>query len=67
MSINNKNSDKSKNNYKTKEQNKKMNMEAGEDSTKYVEWMPSFFEWVTPEKQKNRAEELNNMTKNKDI
>ena len=62
MSKNNKD----KNNNKIKEQNKNMKMEISEDATKYGEWMSSFFEWVTPDKQKDRAEELNDMTKNRE-
>ena len=62
----NKNKNKNNNNDKVKEQSKKMSMEIGEDATKYGEWMSSFFEWVTPDKQKDRAEELNDMTKNEE-
>ena len=68
MDKTNKNKNKNKNNTndKAKEQSKKMNMEVGEDTTKYGEWMSSFFGWITPDQQKGRTEELNNMTKNKD-
>ena len=41
------------------EKRKKM----GEDTTKYGEFVSSFFTWLTPQDQKNRAEELNNATK----
>ena len=41
-------------------QNKKEN---GEDVTKYGEFVSSFFTWLTPNGQKNRAEELENITK----
>lgn len=34
-----------------------------EDTTKYGEFVASYFSWLTPERQKKRAEELNNMTK----
>ena len=44
-------------------QNKK---EKGEDATKYGEFVSSFFTWITPKEQKNRAEELENMTKVKE-
>ncbi len=40
--------------------NKKEN---GEDATKYGEFVSSFFTWITPKTQKNRTEELENMTK----
>ena len=33
-----------------------------EDTTKYGEFVPSYFEWMTLEEQKKRAEELNQMT-----
>lgn len=35
-----------------------------EDTTKYGEFISSFFGWVTPEKQKDKVEELENITKN---
>ena len=35
-----------------------------ENTTKYGEFVPSYFEWMTLEEQKKRAEELNKMTKN---
>lgn len=34
-----------------------------EDTTKYGEFISSFFAWVPPEKQKEKANELDNMTK----
>lgn len=34
-----------------------------EDVTKYGEFISSYFAWVTPERQKKRAKELDNMTK----
>ncbi len=34
-----------------------------DDSTKYGEFVPSFFNWMTLDEQKNRANELNDMTK----
>ncbi len=36
-----------------------------EDVTKYGEFVTSYFSWLTPEKQKKRAEELDKMTKQK--
>ena len=35
-----------------------------EDSTKYGEFVPSFFNWMTLDEQKERANELKNITKN---
>lgn len=37
--------------------------EDGEDTTKYGEFITSYFAWVPPEKQKNVVEKLENMTK----
>ena len=34
-----------------------------EDTTKYGETISSSFKWITPEKQKDRAKELENMGK----
>ena len=40
--------------------------EIGDDSTKYGEFISSYFEWITPEEQKRKASELQNITKNKE-
>lgn len=40
--------------------------EVGEDSTKYGEFVLSYFAWVSLPKQKEKVEELENITKNKD-
>ncbi len=37
--------------------------EVGEDSTKYGEFISSYFAWISLPNQKERAEELNQMTK----
>ncbi len=37
--------------------------EKNEDTTKYGEFISSYFAWIPPTKQKSRAEELENMTK----
>ena len=37
-----------------------------EDVTKYGEFISSYFGWTTLEKQKKRANELENITKNED-
>ena len=39
--------------------------ERGEDATKYGEFVSSYFEWIPLEKQKQKAEELENITKGK--
>ena len=38
--------------------------EVGEDATKYGEFISSYFSWVSLSKQKDRAEELEDMTQN---
>lgn len=49
------------------EKNKKIeNKELGEDSTKYGEIVSTRFGWITPSRQKERAEELENLGKKKD-
>lgn len=37
-----------------------------EDATKYGEFVPSFDHWITPDEQKERADELEKMTKKED-
>ena len=37
-----------------------------ENKTKYGEFISSFFGWIPIDEQKKRADELNNITKNKD-
>lgn len=44
--------------------NKKETKDIYEDTTKYGEFVSSYFGWTTLEKQKQRAEELENITKN---
>ena len=34
-----------------------------EDTTKYGEFISSYFAWLTPERQRKRAKEINDMTK----
>ena len=52
-----------------KEKNKKgLNIEEIEnehieETTKHGEFVSSYFVWLTPEKQKKRAKEIDNMTK----
>lgn len=38
--------------------------EAGEDATKYGEFVSSYFAWIPPNYQKEKAKKLQNMTKN---
>lgn len=38
-------------------------VEAGEDATKYGEFISSFFNWNTLEEQKRKANKLENITK----
>lgn len=40
--------------------------ERGEDSTKYGEFISSYFSWVSLSQQKEKAEELEDITRNKD-
>jgi len=39
-------------------------IEAGEDVTVYGEFVSSYFAWLPPERQKQRAKELDEKTKN---
>lgn len=43
----------------------KFDSEVGEDVTAYGEFISSYFAWIPLSRQKRRAEELNEMTKNK--
>ncbi len=40
--------------------------EVGEDSTKYGEFISSYFAWVSLPKQKEKVEKLENITKKRD-
>lgn len=40
-------------------------VEVGEDATKYGEFISSYFAWVSLPKQKEKVEELEDMTSNK--
>lgn len=59
----------------TTEETKRKNMkkakenfgvEVGEDSTKYGEFISSYFAWVSLPEQKAKAEKMQNMTKKED-
>lgn len=56
-------------NLKKREKEKQVEIgvsEVGEDATKYGEFISTYFAWVSLPKQKDRVEELENMTKNKE-
>lgn len=42
---------------------KSIHPEVGEDSTKYGEFISSYFAWIPLPEQKEKAEEMSNMTK----
>ena len=42
----------------------KFQTEVGEDATRYGEFISSYFAWVSLPQQKEKVEELQNMTKN---
>lgn len=51
---------------KKEEKIEDLNVEVGEDATKYGEFISSYFAWVSLPQQKEKVEELQNMTeKNK--
>jgi hypothetical protein len=43
-----------------------MELDDKEDKTKYGEFVSSYFGWVSPEKQKDRVDELEKITKKED-
>lgn len=47
----------------SKEKNSIDKNENIEDVTKYGEFVSSYFAWLTPERQKKRAKEIDDMTK----
>lgn len=54
---------KKKNMKKAKEE---FGVEVGEDSTKYGEFISSYFAWVSLPEQKEKVEKMQNMTKKED-
>lgn len=44
-------------------ESKTKSMEIGEDSTKYGEFVSTYFAWVSLPEQKEKVEELENITK----
>lgn len=58
-------------NEETKKKNMKkareeFGVEVGEDSTKYGEFISSYFAWISLPEQKAKAEKMQNMTKKED-
>ena len=62
MKRHNKNDKIKENNSNDLEEYDKFNVE---DTTKYGEFISSYFAWVPPEKQKEKANKLDKMTKEK--
>lgn len=59
----NENLEKKKNLEKAREE---FGVEVGEDSTKYGEFVSSYFAWIPLPEQKQKAEKMQNMTKKDD-
>lgn len=57
------NKEKQENMQKAKEE---FGVEVGEDSTKYGEFISSYFAWISLPNQKEKARKLENMTNRKD-
>ena len=49
-------------NYKDEDDFDYKDEEIGEDATEYGEFISTYFAWIPPEKQKERAKELHSMT-----
>ena len=49
-----------------KKAKKEFGVEVGEDTTKYGEFISSYFAWVSLPEQKAKAEKMQNMTKKED-
>ena len=47
--------------------NKFNKKEPGEGATKYGEFIPSYFGWITPKQQKERAEKLEKIGRKKKV
>ena len=45
--------------------NDTVNKEHAEDTSKYGEFIPSEFGWITPNEQKSKAKKMENITKDK--
>lgn len=46
-----------------KQAREEFGVEVGEDATKYGEFISSYFAWISLPEQKQKAQELDNMTK----
>lgn len=55
----------SKNNYEDNKKNR-YNVNETEDTTKYGEFISSYFAWISLERQKKQAKQMEEMTKGKD-
>ena len=55
--------DKDKRTKNMKKAREEFGIEVGEDNTKYGEFVSSYFAWISLPDQKEKAEELQNMTK----
>ena len=54
-------------NHKDETHSREVEVEVGEDATKYGEFISSYFAWITLPEQKDKAKKLENITKtNKD-
>ena len=62
--FNNKKIDTKKRKENMEQARREFGVEVGEDSTKYGEFVSSYFAWVPLREQKEKALELQNMTKN---
>ena len=58
--------DKKIENYEKEKQIEHRIAEVGEDATKYGEFVSSYFAWVSLPQQKEKVEELQNITKKKE-
>ncbi len=58
--------DESKRSKNLKKAREKYGVEVGEDATKYGEFISSYFAWISLPEQKEKAEELQKMTKKKE-
>ena len=56
-------SDKIKENKENQKMVRKYDVEVGEDSTKYGEFVSSYFAWIPLPEQKEKAKRLENITK----
>ena len=48
-------------------ENKQIHPEVGEDTTKYGEFVSSYFAWIPLPEQKEKADKMTKMTKGKNV